>query len=102
MAKSSYSTIKHRIANFENFSSLQLDPSNQRSDVVPRLTQACRALDCFAVVKRGLHERSGQGWRQRRLVLDLSREGEAGVTASGKAGLTASEEASVTGGGRQA
>ena len=36
-----------------------------RSDVVPRVTQACRVLDCFVVVKRALHARAGEKWRRR-------------------------------------
>ena len=37
-----------------------------RSDAVPRIEQACRVLDCFVIVKRALHDRSGESWRRRR------------------------------------
>jgi len=70
-----------------------------RSDVVPRVTQACRVLDCFVVVKRALHARAGEKWRRRCLArcldkqLQMAHSEEASVAAPDEAGVTAPDEA---------
>ena len=70
-----------------------------RSGVVPRVTQACRALDCFVVVKRALHARAGEKWRRRCLArcldkqLQMAHSGKASVAAPDEAGVTAPDEA---------